>query len=69
MLHKLCPECKGNLFEHDVRHGEIVCRKCGLVLVAPAVAGLEFPYFLVIPLNKKFTIKLFDRYVHVDIMF
>lgn len=29
---KRCPECKGNHFDRDTHHGEIICHDCGLVL-------------------------------------
>lgn len=50
---KLCPECKGNLFEHNNSKQEITCRKCGLVLYAPACSGFVFPGYYLFPRHHK----------------
>jgi len=43
----VCPECKGNQFQHDSIHDETYCTGCGLVLLSPPVCGVVFPGFLI----------------------
>jgi len=41
----ICPECRADKknFNYDIYLDELSCRKCGLVIDAPYVAGLIFP--------------------------
>ena len=49
---KVCPECKGTNFKHDIIHDETYCFQCGLVLIAPSQPGVVFPGFKYITKKK-----------------
>lgn len=50
---KLCPECGEKTFKYDPIHQETYCAKCGLILIAPPIAGIIFPGYMLINLKKE----------------
>ena len=66
---KLCPECNSTLFEEDTIHAETVCRKCGLVLVAPPSLSFTHAGFKVVETRKQFRVIVFDDTYIVEARF
>ena len=48
---KVCPECTGHIFYKDLRHYEVYCSVCGLVLKAPPSADFITPDFKTISMK------------------
>ena len=41
-----CPDCNGTEFEEIYKHGNTVCKSCGLVLAGPADNDIIYPWHL-----------------------
>jgi ribosomal protein S27E len=45
---KHCPNCLATVFEEDTIHAEVICRACGLVIIAPPSSDYITEGYLII---------------------